>query len=115
MATPKTAAIFWRSAGLGVQRPSTIASTRPSSSDVRSASSGTVVALFAAEIGNAACHDRHTPGEWPCQQPRRPPGPAKTPTGGPPVRAYLTKSQRFTSAARLAGKFLPICRPKTIV
>jgi hypothetical protein len=42
MATPKTAAIFCRSAGLGVQRPRAMAVTRPSSSPLRWASSATV-------------------------------------------------------------------------
>ena len=40
--TLKTAAIFWRSAGLGVQRPRTIARMRPSSSPLRCDNSGTL-------------------------------------------------------------------------
>ena len=63
MATPKTAAIFWRSAGLGVQRPSAMAVTRPSSRPLRSAKLGHGDALFAAEIGDGAGHVRAGSGE----------------------------------------------------
>ena len=54
--TLNTAAIFWRSAGLGVQRPSAIAVMRPSSRPLRCESSAHVEFVFAAEIGDSLDH-----------------------------------------------------------